>query len=124
MPKLASSRTKRPFSITAKLTEEEHAALIQTAERLHMRPSAFAREVLLSSTNASPTERLLLAKTCKVEALLQLLFGGLFAQLNDHQPFEQEHFRQALEAAESVQFRKAEEHMLKHRGAVKGVPHA
>ena len=114
MPKLASPRMKRPFSITAKLTEEEHAALIQTAERLSMRPSAFAREVLLSSVQASPTETLLLAKTCKVEAMLQLLFGGLFAQLNDNIPFEKEHFKQALDTAEVVQFRKAEEHMLKH----------
>ena len=46
--------------------------------------------------------------------MIQLLFGALFAQLNDNQPFEKEHFRQALETAEAVQFRKAEEHILKH----------
>lgn len=124
MPKLASTQSKRPFSVTAKLTADEYARLIETAERLNMKPSAFAREVLLSSTKASPTERLLLAKTCKVEAMVQLLFGGLFAQLNDNTPFEKEHFRQALETAESVQFRKAEEHMMRHVSAVKGAAHA
>jgi hypothetical protein len=56
----------------------------------------------------------MLAKTCKVEALLQLLFGGLLAQLNDNKPFGREHFRQALETAEAVQFRKADEHVLKY----------
>ena len=79
-----------------------------------MSPSAFARDVLLASTNATTTERLILAKTCKVEAMLQLFFGGLFAQLNDNKPFERDHFRQVLETAEAVQFRKADEHMIKH----------
>jgi hypothetical protein len=87
---------------------------MDAAKRLNMRPSGFARAVVLSSTEASPIERLLLAKACKLEAMLQLLFGGLFSQLNDRITFEKEHFAQALERAEAVQFRKADEQLAKH----------
>ena len=116
MPKLVNTDSRRAFSVTAKLTAAEHALLIKASERVNLRPSEFAREAVLALTKGSPTERLLLAKTCKVEAMLQLLFGGLFQQLNEHKRFEQEHFRQALETAEAVQFRKADEHMTKHIG--------
>lgn len=114
MPKLTNNDIKRTFGITARFTAEEHRALCEAAERLNASPALFAREVLLASAKTNPTERLLLAKTCKVEAMLQLLFGGLFQQLNEQKRFEQEHFRQALEAAEAVQFRKADEHLTKH----------
>jgi hypothetical protein len=114
MPKLTNNDVKRTFGITARFTAEEHRALREAAERLNTSPASFAREVLLASTKTMPTERLLLAKTCKVEAMLQLLFGGLFAQLNDNTRFEKEHFRQALDTAEAAQFRKADEHMTKH----------
>ncbi len=93
--------------------------LVETAKRLNMTPAGFARAVLLSSTQASPIERLLLAKTCKVEAMVQLLFGGLFSQLNDRITFEKAHFVQALERAEAVQFRKADEQLAKHTTAAK-----
>jgi len=56
--------------------------------------------------------------------MLQLLFGGLFAQMNDNKPFEKEHFRQALETAEALQFRKADEHLLKHGLVMPEVIHA
>ena len=46
--------------------------------------------------------------------MVQLLFGGLFSQLNDRITFEKEHFAQALERAEAVQFRKADEQLAKH----------
>ena len=114
MPKLKNREFKRAFAITAKFTADEQAIVLAAAERLHMKPSAFARQAVIASTKLSATERLLLAKTCKVEALLQLLFGGLFAQLNDNKPFERDHFRQALDTAEAVQFRKADEHVIKH----------
>ena len=114
MPHLNEKASKRPFSVTAKFTNEEKTLIIDAAKRVNMRPAGFARAVLLSSTQASPIERLLLAKTCKVEAMLQLLFGGLFSQLNDRITFEREHFVQALERAEAVQFRKADEQLAKH----------
>jgi hypothetical protein len=114
MPKLVDTRSKRSFSVTAKLNAAEHAALIRAAERLNLTPSEFAREALLASTNASATQRLLLAKSCKIEAMLQLLFGGLFAQLNQNEMFEEKDFQRALEMAEAAQFRKAEEHMNKY----------
>jgi len=114
MPHLNEKASKRPFSVTAKFTNEEKTLLMDAAKRLNMRPSGFARAVLLSSAQASPIERLLLAKTCKVEAMLQLLFGGLFSQLNDRITFERAHFVQALERAEAVQFRKADEQLAKH----------
>ncbi len=114
MPKLVNTRAKRSFSVTAKLNAPEHAALIRAAERMNLTPSEFAREALLASTNATTTHRLLLAKTCKIEALLQLLFGGLFAQLNQQETFEEEDFRRVLDMAEAAQFRKAEEHMEKY----------
>ena len=114
MPLLNEKASKRPFSVTAKFTNEEKTLIIDAAKRLNMRPAGFARAVLLSSTQASPIERLMLAKTCKVEAMLQLLFGGLFSQLNDRITFEREHFVQALERAEAVQFRKADEQLAKH----------
>jgi uncharacterized protein (DUF1778 family) len=108
MPRLTQNSSNRPYKLTARFTTEEETLIVEAAHRLNMTPSAFARQALLASTQASETERLLLAKTCKVEAMLQLLFGGLFAQLNDNKTFEKEHFRQALEIAEAVQFRKAE----------------
>jgi len=114
MPLLNEKASKRRFSVTAKFTNEEKTLIIDAAKRVNMRPAGFARAVLLSSTQASPIERLLLAKTCKVEAMLQLLFGGLFSQLNDRITFEREHFVQALERAEAVQFRKADEQLAKH----------
>lgn len=124
MPQLTNNDAKRTFGITARFTAEEHKALREAAERLNTTPASFAREVLLASTKATPTERLILAKTCKLEAMLQLLFGGLFQQLNEQKTFEQEHFRQALETAEAVQFRKAEEHMTKHAQPMKAVKSA
>ena len=114
MPLLNEKASKRPFSVTAKFTNEEKTLIIDAAKRLNMRPAGFARAVLLSSTQASPIERLLLAKTCKLEAMVQLLFGGLFSQLNDRITFERAHFVQALERAEAVQFRKADEQLAKH----------
>ena len=119
MPRLTKKASNRPFRLTARFTTEEQTLLVETANRLNMTPSGFARAVLLASTQASPIERLLLAKTCKVEAMLQLLFGGLFSQLNDRIPFEKEHFRQALENAEAVQFRKADEQLARHTTATK-----
>jgi len=114
MPKLASARTKRPFSITAKLTEEEHAALIQTAERLRMRPSAFARETLLSASEVNPKDRLLLAEICQLRAMIQLLFGGLFAQLNESERFDRDKFRDAIAQAQAAKYRKADESLAAH----------
>lgn len=124
MPKLVDTRCKRSFSVTAKLNAAEHAALIQAAQQLNLTPSQFAREALLASTSASATQRLLLAKSCKIEAMLQLLFGGLFAQLNQNETFEEEDFKWALEMAEAAQFRKAEEHTAKYAVARTEVPHA
>jgi len=123
MPRLKPKSSKRIFKVTARLTSDEETQLIEAARRRNMSPSAFAREAVLASAKVNPNERLLLAKTCKVEAMLQLLFGGLFAQINDNKPFEKEHFRQALETAEALQFRKADEHLLKH-GATAEVIHA
>jgi SpoVK/Ycf46/Vps4 family AAA+-type ATPase len=124
MPKLTNNDVKRTFGITARFTAEEHRALCEAAERLNTSPALFAREVLLASIKTNATDRLILAKTCKVEAMLQLLFGGLFQQLNEQKRFEQEHFRQALETAEAVQFRKADEHMTKHIATAAGVTNA
>jgi hypothetical protein len=124
MPKLVDTRSKRCFSVTAKLNAPEHAALIRAAERMNLTPSEFAREALLASTNATTTQRLLLAKTCKIEAMLQLLFGGLFAQLNQQETFEEEDFQRALEMAEAAQFRKADEHAAKYAIARRGSAHA
>jgi len=121
MPRLTKNDSNRPFRLTARFTTEEQTLLVETAKRLNMTPAGFARAVLLSSTQASPIERLLLAKTCKVEAMLQLLFGGLFSQLNDRITFEREHFVQALERAEAVQFRKADEQLAKHATPAKDV---
>ena len=121
MPHLNEKASKRPFSVTAKFTNEEKTLLMDAAKRVNMRPSGFVRTVVLSSTQASPIERLLLAKTSKVEAMLQLLFGGLFSQLNDRITFEREHFVQALERAEAVQFRKADEQLAKHATPAKDV---
>jgi hypothetical protein len=114
MPKLVDTRSKRSFSVTAKLNAAEHAALIQATERLNLTPSEFAREALLAAANASVAQRLLLAKSCKIEAMLQLFFGGLFAQLNQNETFEEADFQRALEMAEAAQFRKVEEHMTKY----------
>lgn len=124
MPKLLDTRCKRAFSVTAKLNGAEHAAVIQAAQRLNLTPSEFAREALLASASASATQRLLLAKSCKIEAMLQLLFGGLFAQLNQNETFEEEDFQRALEMAEAAQFRKAEEHTAKYAVAQTEAPHA
>ena len=112
---------KRPFCVAAKFSSEEKTLILEAAKKLNMRPSAFVRAVVLSSTQTSPIDRLLLAKTCKLEALLQLFFGGLFSQLNDQIRFEKEHFRSALERAESVQFRKADEQLAKHATPAKDV---
>ena len=87
MPRLKPKSSKRTFKLTARLTAEEEKQVIDAARRRNMSPSAFAREVLLASTRTTSSERLLLAKACKVEAMLQLLFGGLFAQLNDNKLF-------------------------------------
>ena len=114
MPRLTKKSSKRTYKVTARFTPDEDKIVVEAARRRNMSPSAFARDVLLASTNATTTERLILAKACKVEAMLQLFFGGLFAQLNDNKPFERDHFRQALETAEAVQFRKADEHMIRH----------
>lgn len=124
MPKLTKPSSKRRYSVTAKLTKEEYSIVSAAAERVDMRLSALARHALLASAKLSPSERLLLAKSCKIEAMLQLLFGGLFAQMNDNKPFEKEHFRQALETAEALQFRKADEHLLKHGSMSAEVIHA
>ncbi|SRR5579883_1332982 len=124
MPRLKPKSSKRIFKVTARLTSDEEIQLIEAARRRNMSPSAFAREAILASAQLNPSERLLLAKTCKVEAMLQLLFGGLFAQMNDNKPFEKEHFRQALETAEALQFRKADEHLLKHGLVMPEVIHA
>ena len=124
MPKLVNTRSKRSFSVTAKLTTAEHAALIQAAERVNLTPSEFARETLLAATSASATQRLLLAKACKIEAMLQLFFGGLFAQLNQNETFEEIDFQKALEMAEAAQFRKADEHMMKYAIARKEAANA
>ena len=121
MPRLTKNDSNRPFRLTARFTTEEQTLLVETAKRLNMTPAGFARAVLLSSTQASPIERLLLAKTCKVEAMVQLLFGGLFSQLNDRITFERAHFVQALERAEAVQFRKADEQLAKHATPAKDV---
>jgi len=72
MPKLTNNDVKRTFGITARFTAEEHRALREAAERLNTTPALFAREVLLASIKISSSDRLILAKTCKVEALLQL----------------------------------------------------
>lgn len=117
MPRLKTKSSKRTYKVTARLTPEEEQQVVEAARRRNLSPSAFAREVLLASTRATISERLILAKACKVEALLQLFFGGLFAQLNDKKPFEKDHFRQAIETAELLQFRKADEHMSKHGSA-------
>ena len=119
MPRLTQTTSKRPFSVTAKFTTEERTLIVEAAKRLNMRPSGFARAVVLASTETAPIDRLLLAKTCKLEALLQLFFGGLFSQLNDRITFEKDHFRQALERAEEVQFRKADEQLAKHTTSAK-----
>ena len=119
MPRLTKSNSNRPFRLTARFTTEEQALLVEASKRLNMTPSGFARAVLLSATQVSPIERLLLAKTCKLEALLQLFFGGLFSQLNDRITFEKDHFREALERAEAVQFRKADEQLAKHTAFTK-----
>jgi hypothetical protein len=123
MPRLKPKSNKRTFKVTARLTSEEEEQLIAAARKRDMSLSAFAREAVLASLRATPSERLMLAKTCKIEAMLQLLFGGLFAQLNDNKPFEREHFRQALETADAVQFRKADEHVLKHAASTGEVFH-
>ena len=114
MPKLINKASKRPFSITAKLTADEYKQISVAADRLKITPSALSRQALLAATTCSHTERLIIAKTCKVEAMVQLLFGALFAQLNDNSRFEKEHFRQALETAETLQFRKADEHISRY----------
>ncbi len=119
MPKLTKHQSKRAFSVTAKLSADEYEAVSEAAERLKMRPSEFAREILLASTHIQSGDRLLLLKACKIEAMLQLLFGGLFAQMNDRVVFEKEHFKQALDTAETVQVRKAEEHILRYGPAAK-----
>jgi hypothetical protein len=123
MPKLNNCGLKRSFAVTSKFTEQEYAVILAAAERLRMKPSAFVRQAVIASTKLNASERLLLAKTCKLEAMMQLLFGGLFAQLNDNKPFERDHFRQALETAEAVQFRKADEHVLKHAASTGEVFH-
>jgi hypothetical protein len=119
MPHLIQTTPKRPFCVAAKFSSEEKALIMEAAKKLNMRPSAFVRAVVLSSTQTSPIDRLLLAKTCKLEAMLQLLFAGLFSQLNDRIPFEGEHFRQALERAEAVQFGKADEQLARHAWPIK-----
>ncbi len=124
MPRLKPKSSKRNFKVTARLTSDEEIQVIEAARGRNMSLSAFAREAILASAKLNPSERLLLAKTCKVEAMLQLLFGGLFAQMNDNKPFEKEHFRQALETAEALQFRKADEHLLKHGSVVPEAIHA
>jgi DNA primase large subunit len=99
-------------------------SIIHAAERLNLTPSEFAREALLTAANASVAQRLLLAKSCKIEAMLQLFFGGLFAQLNQNEIFEEADFQRALEVAEAAQFRKVEEHMTKYAIARKEAAHA
>lgn len=123
MPRLKPKSSRRTFKVTARLTSEEEEQLVAAARKRDMSLSAFAREAVLASIRATPSERLTLAKTCKIEAMLQLFFGGLFAQLNDNKPFEREHFRQALETAEAVQFRKADEHLVRYAGTITEVFH-
>ncbi len=123
MPRLKPKSSRRTFKVTARLTSEEEEQLVAAARKRDMSLSAFAREAVLASIRATPSERLTLAKTCKIEAMLQLSYGGLFAQLNDNKPSEREHFRQALETAEAVQFRKADEHLVRYAGTITEVSH-
>jgi len=109
MPKLTKTSLQRSQSVTAKLTVEEEMLLKTAAERESLSPTGYARKVLLSSLRSTPMERLLLAKLCKQEILIQLFFSGLFAQLNQNQRFEAEEFKAAFAKADSAQYRKADE---------------
>ena len=84
------------------------------ALRFSMTPSKFARETLLSASEVNPKERLLLAEICQVKAMIQLLFGGLFAQLNESQPFDRDKFRDAIAQAQAAKYRKADESLAAH----------
>jgi hypothetical protein len=120
MPKLTKTSLQRSQSVTAKLTVEEEILLKTAAEREGLTPTGYARKVLLSSLRSTPTERLLLAKLCRIDGMIQLFFSGLFAQLNLNQRFEVEAFKSALEKADSSQYRKADELLALHASLSRG----
>jgi hypothetical protein len=109
MPKLTKTSLQRSQSVTAKLTVEEEILLREAAEREDLTPSGYARKVLLSSLRSTETERLLLAKLCKIESMMQQFFGGLFTQLNEKKTFGGESFKAVVAKADSTQYQKADE---------------
>jgi hypothetical protein len=109
MPQLTNKETSQPEKVTARFTGRELALVKERAERLNISPSAFARQAILAATEATAMDRLMLAKLCKIEILIQLFFSGLFAQLNQNQRFEAEEFKAAFAKADSAQYRKADE---------------
>jgi hypothetical protein len=108
MPQLTNKETGQPEKVTARFTERELALVKERAAELNLSPSAFARQAILSAVEATAIERLTLAKLCKQEELLLRLFGGLFAQLNEKEPFGRETFKLSVEAADKAQYGKAD----------------
>jgi len=120
MPKLTKTSLHRSQSVTAKLTVEEETLLRTAADRENITPTGYARKVLLSSLRSTPTERLLLARLCKIEGMIQLLFSGLFVQLNEKKLFNGEAFEAAITKADSIQYRKADELLTRYEPIRRG----
>src|SRR3954462_14965024 len=108
--------------VTLRLTTEQKKQIEESAMKSSVSPSEWTRRQIvkalgpdtdshpiLSATEATAVERLLLAKLCKQEELLRRLFGGLLEQLNEGKIFDRETAMFAVECAESNQYRKADE---------------
>jgi hypothetical protein len=114
MTQLINKKAIQTEKVTARFTESELEQVKKRAEEQGMNPSAFARQAILTSLRSTPTERLLLAKLCKVESLTQSFFRGLFGQLNQQKTFDVEAFKAALEKADSSQYHKADKLLELH----------
>jgi hypothetical protein len=120
MPQLQNKNLSQSEKITARFTESESRQVKKRAEEIGTSPSAFARQAILAATEATAMERLILAKLCKMDSLLQTFFGGLFSQLNQQKTFDTEAFKAALEKANSSQYRKADELLALYASVSRG----
>lgn len=117
MPRLTENVSQRPCIISGRFTETEQNVIQEIAESRGLSPSGFVRNAALSATEATPTERLILEKLCETQSLLKLLFGGLFAQLNEKDnAFTGKKFADALKIAADVRHRQADELLRRHAG--------